>query len=578
MRRCRIRGDENRKAGDSLHSAFTVALSALCRLSPGFSIFERACAFPYFSKINPETRRLSPVFCLLAAMPLCAADFDILIRNARVADGTGNPWFHADVGVSGGKIALVGRAGKATADRTIDARGRVLAPGFIDVHTHVEGNVEKVPGGDNYVLDGVTTVVTGNCGGSEIDLPQFFGKLEKLGLGLNLATLVGHNSVRREVMGTANRQASPEEIARMEEIVDKAMRDGAVGFSTGLIYIPGTYASTEEVVALGKAAAKHGGVYASHMRDEGEHITEAITEAVQVGREAGVPVEISHFKIDTKRLWGSSDKTIALVERFRREGIDVVVDQYPYDHSSTNLGILLPSWALADGREKIHERLTDPETRARIAKEMEDMLRKKGHDDFSYARVASYKPEPAYEGRTITEINELKGREKTVANEIRTIFDLTLEGGAQMVYHSMGDEDVERILRYPNTAIGSDGGIREFGLGVPHPRSYGANARVLAEYVRRKKVLTLEDAVRRMTSLPARTFGFRNRGLVREGLAADLVLFDPVRVEDKATYEKPHQYSEGFDFVLVNGVPVVEDGKVTGKRPGQVLRHKDEPR
>jgi N-acyl-D-amino-acid deacylase len=512
-----------------------------------------------------------PALLLLAASAF-AADYDIVIRNARVVDGTGNPWFRADVGVRDGRIASVGDLSKATAYKTVDAANRVLAPGFIDVHTHVEGAVENIPGGDNYLLDGVTSIVTGNCGGSDSNLADFFKRLEKLGLGLNVASLIGHNTVRREIMGTENRLATPEEIEKMQAMVEKGMRDGAVGFSTGLIYIPGTYSNTAEVVALAKAAAKHGGVYASHMRDEGEHVLEAITEAVTVGKEAGMPVELSHFKIDTKTIWGTSTKSLALVEQFRREGVDVVVDQYPYDRSSTNLGVVLPTWALADGKEKIQERLKDPETRAKIKAEMKERLQRKGQDDFSYATVARYAPDSSYDGKTISEINVMKGREKTVDNEAETVLDLIAEGGAQMVYHSMGQEDMERILRYPNTAIGSDGGIREFGVGVPHPRSYGTNARVLAEYVRNRKVITLEDAVRRMTSLPARTFRFRDRGEIREGLAADLVLFDPEKVQDKATYPQPHQYSEGFDLVLVNGVAVIEGGKLTGARPGKVLR------
>jgi len=515
------------------------------------------------------------VFPFLCAA-LMGADFDVLIRNARVIDGTGNPWYRADVGVKGGVIASIGHFSEKSADRVIDARERVLAPGFIDVHTHIEGDVEKMPRGDNYLLDGVTSVVTGNCGGSELPLGPWFEKLETLGLGLNVASLVGHNTVRREVMGTANRLATPEEIAKMRELVEQAMREGAAGFSTGLIYIPGTYSNSDEVVALARPAGRMGGVYASHMRDEGAKVLEAIEEAVRAGGEAGARVELSHFKIDNQRLWGASDKSLALVEKYRRQGVDVVVDQYPYDRSSTNLGITLPSWALADGKDAVAERLSNPETRKRIAAEMEQKLKDLGHADYSYATVAGFKPEPSYEGKTISEVNVMKGREKTLANEIETVLDLIAMGGAQMVYHSMGEEDVERIMRYPNTAVASDGGIREFGAGMPHPRSYGTNARVLAEFVRERKVITLEDAVRRMTSLPARTFAFRGRGLVREGFAADLLIFDPRKVRDKATFQNPHQYSEGFDWVLVNGVVMVEDGKLTEARGGRVLRHKPE--
>jgi N-acyl-D-amino-acid deacylase len=308
------------------------------------------------------------------------------------------------------------------------------------------------------------------------------------------------------------------------------------------------------------------------MRDEGVDLLKAIDEAVTVGKEAGMRVQLSHFKVDNKKLWGSSDKSIALVEKYRKEGVDVVVDQYPYDHSSTNLGILLPSWALADGKAAIAERINSPESRSRIASEMKKMVTDLGQANYEYAIVATFTPEKSYEGKNISQINVLKGRPDTLEAQIDTILDLISQGGAQMVYHSMGNEDVERILKYPNTAIASDGGVREFGVGVPHPRSYATNSRVLAEFVRKRNVITLEDAIRRMTSLPARTFGFRDRGLVREGFAADLLIFDPAKVEDKATFQNPHQYTEGFDFVLVNGTPIVENGKLNEVLPGKILR------
>jgi len=518
-------------------------------------------------------------FLILAAAcgSLAAADYDLLIRNARILDGTGNPWYRADIGVRDGRVAAIGNLNEKTATRTIDARQRIAAPGFIDVHTHIEGGIEKVPRGDNYLLDGVTTVVTGNCGGSKLPLADWFLELEKTGIGLNVASLIGHNAVRAQVMGRANRLATAEEIAKMQALVEQGMKDGAVGFSTGLIYIPGTYSNTDEVVALAKMSGKYNGAYASHMRDEGAQVLEAITEAVTAGREGNARIQLSHFKIDNRKLWGASTKSLALVEKFRNEGVDVVIDQYPYDHSSTNLGITLPSWALADGAEAIAERLQSPETRKRIAVEMEKRLNDLGQPDYSYAIVANFRPEPSYEGKNISEINVLKGRAKTIANEIETIFDLMGQGGAQMVYHSMGEEDVDRIMKFPHTAIASDGGVREFGLGMPHPRSYGTNARVLAEYVRKRKVLTLEDAIRRMTSLPARTFALRDRGLLKEGMAADILILDPERVQDKATFAQPHQYSEGFDYVIVNGTVMVEDGRLTDARGGRVLRHKPTP-
>jgi len=508
------------------------------------------------------------LFFVALAAAAFAADFDVLIRNARVVDGTGNPWLRADVGVRADRIAAIGNLNGKTAALTIDARGRILAPGFIDVHTHIEGAVELNPQAANFLHQGVTSVITGNCGGSRTDLAVWFKRLEEIKLGLNVGSLIGHNAVRRDVMGTANRKATPEEITKMQALVDQAMRDGAVGFSTGLIYVPGTYSDTPEVVALAQTAGSYNAVYASHMRDEGRKVKEAITEAVTVGQASGLRVQISHFKIDTPAIWGYSKETIALVEQFRRDGVDVVVDQYPYDHSSTNLGITLPSWALADGQAAIVERLQSPETRARITREMLAQLAALGHKDYSYAIVASYKPKPEYEGKNIAEIAKAENKPET-----DTILAMIAEGGAQMVYHSMGDEDMLRILQYPNTAIASDAGVRDFGVGMPHPRGYGTNPRVLAEYVRKRKVLTLEDAIRRMTSLPARTFHLKDRGHLREGFAADLVLFDPEKVQDTSTYQAPHAYATGFDYVFVNGQPAIAEGKLTETRAGRILRH-----
>src|SRR5690349_19778275 len=378
---------------------------------------------------------------VLLAAHLAAADYDVLIRNARVIDGSGNAWFRAGVAVKDGRIAAIGPLAGATAARVIDARERIVAPGFIDVHTHVENNIERSPQAGNFLLDGVTTVITGNCGSSRLDLAAWFEKLEKLGLGINVASLVGHNTVRAEVMGGANRQATPEEIRKMQTLVDRAMREGAMGFSTGLEYVPGVYSNTAEVVALAKAAAAHGGVYTSHMRDEGTHEIEAITEAVNVGKEAGMPVEISHLKIDRRRMWGASDKSLELIEKFRREGVDVVADQYPYDRASTNLGIRLPAWALADG--KVKERLADPATRQKIADEMKKDLVVMGEPDYAFATVASLASNTAYEGKTIPDVAAMKGKPAGLDGQIETIFDLMNAGGAGMIYKLMGDVDID---------------------------------------------------------------------------------------------------------------------------------------
>jgi N-acyl-D-amino-acid deacylase len=498
--------------------------------------------------------------------------YDVLLRGGRIVDGSGNPWYVADVGVREGRVAAIGRLDEAAAARVVDVRGLVVAPGFIDVHTHVESGLARRPTADNFVLDGVTTLVTGNCGGSEVDLPRFFDELRAGGLSPNLATLVGHNSVRRAAMGTEERDPTSEEMARMEALVGEAMRAGAVGLSTGLIYVPGTYARTPEVVALARVAARHGGVYASHIRSEGDQVFAAIEEALDIGRQAGVPVQISHFKVSNKKLWGQSAKTIAMVDRARAGGLDVTVDQYPYTASSTSLATLLPAWALAGGADAVKQRLADPATRAKVAREMKDHIRRRnGRKRLDYAVVASCAWDRSRDGKTISRINEEAGGRRRLEDEIATVLDMTEKGGAQMVYHSMDERDVERILRVPYAMVASDAGVIEPGEGVPHPRGYGANARVLGRYVREKKTLRLEEAVRKMTSLPAQRFGLTERGLLRPGMWADLVVFDEAAVADRATYQAPHAASAGFRYVMVNGEIVAEDGRVLGARPGRIL-------
>jgi N-acyl-D-amino-acid deacylase len=524
-------------------------------------------------------------FVALALAAVCAAagalrreavadekPFDLVITNARVVDGSGNPWFRADVGIKGGRIARVGRVAASEGARAIDAGGKILAPGFIDVHAHVEDIYEQ-PDAENFVRMGVTTLVTGNCGGSAVDVGRFLGRMKEAPLSVNLATLVGHNSVRREVFGLANRAPSPEELERMKALVEQAMRDGAVGLSTGLIYVPGTYAKTDEVLELARVASRHGGVYATHMRNEGLKVEEAIRESIEIGEKAGLPVQISHFKISAKKLWGRSDTTLGLVRDARRRGLPVTVDQYAYTASSTSLDSRLPDWVLEGGREEGKKRLADPEQRRRAAREMKDGLKRSGHKDFSYAMVASHRAKPEYNGKSIAEITRLARNKKDVDSQIEQILAMYEAGGAQMVYHSMSEEDVRRILREPFTMVASDSGVRRFGEGVPHPRGYGNNARVLGTYVRELGVVTLEDAVRKMTSLPAQTFGFRDRGLVREGMAADLVVFDETLVADPSTFESPHQYAQGFTHVVVGGAVVLEEGRMTGARPGAALRH-----
>lgn len=511
------------------------------------------------------------VCCLGAIYCFAQTQVDILIKNGRILDGTGNSWYYGDVAIKNGKILKIGKLENITAAKTIDAKGLIVAPGFIDVHTHIEGGETRNPKADNFILDGVTTVVTGNCGASHTDIKKYLWRIDSIKPSINVATLIGHNDVRKAVMGTANRKPSEEELKKMENIVEDAMKNGAVGLSTGLIYIPGTYAETSEIIRLARVASRYKGVYASHMRDEGDSVVEAINEALLIGKEANLPVQISHFKLSGQHNWGRSKETVALIKKAREEGIDVTIDQYPYTASSTGLGTLLPDDVLSDGQDSINARLSRPEVRKYVKEYMLARLKKRKLKHFSYPVVANYRADTSMNGKSIEQINVLMGRKHKARYEAETVMDMMQKGGAGMVFHGMGDEDVKRIMQYPFNMFASDASIRVYGQGVPHPRGYGTNARVLSKYVRDEKVLTLEEAVRRMTSLPAQKFGLNDRGLLREGLAADIVIFDEKEVQDLSTYEKPHAYSKGFKYVLVNGQLVVENETHLGTRSGKAL-------
>ena len=496
---------------------------------------------------------------------------DVLIKNGKIIDGTGNGWYYADIAITNGKIIALKKNITIAAVKTIDAKGLIVAPGFIDVHTHIEGDEAKTPTADNFIYDGVTTVIAGNCGASNTDIGKYLHWIDSLQLSINVASLIGHNDVRKAVMGRANRDATESELLQMESIVDKAMKDGAVGLSTGLIYIPGTYTKTPEIVRLAKVAAKYNGIYASHMRDEGDSVTQAIEEALTIGREANIPVEISHFKLSGQQNWGRSNQTIPMIIAARKEGLDVTIDQYPYTASSTSLSTLLPDEILADGQDSIVARLSKPEIKKEVTAYMIKKLKNRKLKHYSYAVVAYYKIDTTLNGKSIEAINLLKGRKHKVSEEAITVMEMMVQGGASMIFHGMGEPDVQHIMQYPFNMFASDASIRAFGQGAPHPRGYGTNARVLGKYVREQKIISLEEAIRRMTSLPAQKFQLKNIGLLKEGMNADIVIFDEKEVSDKATFENPHQYSIGFKFVLVNGQLVVENAKHTGVKSGRAL-------
>lgn len=510
---------------------------------------------------------------LLAAAPLVQAhDYDVVIRNGRIADGTGNPAFLADVGIRDGRITAIGRLSGEGA-RELDAAGLIVAPGFIDVHTHAE-NVERHPLAENFLRMGVTTLILGNCGNSRVELGEYFGKLEESGISPNVASLIGHGAVRSRVIGgSVDRAPTDGELEAMKELVDQAMEDGAVGLSTGLIYLPGTFAQTDELVELARMAAAHDGIYVSHMRNEGREIFTALEELFGIARQAGIRAQISHIKLGGNIAWGQADKVLELIESKRAEGLDITQDQYLYTASSTGISQLVPRDAREGGRDRFREKIADPEQRREIVLQMIQNLRATGRDDYSYAAIASYRHDPELNGMRIHQAAKRKLGSDDLEAQIELIFEIESNGGASGVFHGMDEKDLQGFLRHPNTMFASDSSVRAFGEGVPHPRGYGNNARVLARYVRDLGLLRVEEAVRRMTSLPASSFRLKDRGLLKEGNWADIVVFDPSTVQDHADFTAPHQYATGFRYVLVNGEVTVENDEHTESRAGRILRH-----
>jgi N-acyl-D-amino-acid deacylase len=522
---------------------------------------------------------LRPLACAAAAVVLATglrvtaaqpARYDLLIAGGTVVDGTGRAGAVQDVAIKDGRIAAVGKIPRSQAAQVIEAAGLVVAPGFIDVHTHADALVDR-PDAANFVRMGVTTVVAGNCGGSALDVGAALAALRERPAAINFATLIGHNTVRAAVMGNVDRAPKAAEVARMRSLVWKAMADGAIGFSTGLQYVPGTYAKAPEIIDLARVAANAGGIYASHMRNEGTELEQSVAETIKVGEMAGTRVEISHLKVDSPNRWGASGTALGLIDAARQRGVDVRADQYAYTAASSTLGIRFPAWVLEGGQARLAERLNSPETWARIKGEMAALLAERGLADLSFANVAMFRPDPALNGLSMKQVASRRRGSDSADAQFEAAREMLLEGGASMVYHFMSDDDVDRIMRHPQVAIASDSGVIAFGDGVPHPRGYGNNARVLGLYSRVRRVIPLEEAIRKMTSLPAAHFKLGNRGIIRQGFAADLVVFDPATIADAATFEAPHAYANGIPYVLVNGVVVVKTGTQTDARPGQVV-------
>jgi N-acyl-D-amino-acid deacylase len=522
----------------------------------------------------PGLLRLPLLALLLSGCAAPPEPLDLLITGGTIIDGTGAPGFPGDVGVRDGRIVRVSREplDATAAARVIDATGLVVAPGFIDLHAHLEP-LPMLPGAESHVRQGVTTALGGPDGSSPWPIGEYLDKQQADGVGMNIGMLVGHNTIRREVMQAADRAPTDQELARMQEMVAQAMDEGAFGLSTGLRYIPGAFAGTDEVIALARVAGERGGIYTSHLRDEGFDLLEGVGEGIRIGAEADIPVILTHHKVVGAPMWGSSEQTLAMIDSARAAGIEVSADQYPYTATHTGISILVPSWALADGDDALQRRLADPVLRDSIrAGLLWNLVNDRGGNDLSRVQFSSVSWDRSLEGKTLKDWAERDGLDTRIETGVDLVLEAMRRGGANAIFHVLDEEDIERIMRHPETVPASDGRLSEPGVGHPHPRAYGTFPRVLARYVRERGVLTLEDAVRRMTSLAASRLGMEDRGRIREGAWADITLFDPATVADRSTFAEPHQYPDGIPWVIINGVPAVEEGVFMDVRPGAMLR------
>ncbi len=534
-----------------------------------------------------------------------AKGFDLVIRNGRVLDGTGSPYIKKDIGIKDGKIEKLGRIDGNTS-KTVDARGQVVSPGFIDSHSHNDRTIMLFPKAESFIHQGITTAVSGNCGESLgpvnpqtlsllqrylsatpkegvpfawdwRTLAEYYERVEKRGISMNLAPLVGQGTVRLAVKGYDSSPATKDEMRQMKRLVDEALSDGAFGMSTGLIYAPGTYSTTAELVELAGVLTKYGAIYTSHLRDEEANLMKSVDEAIQIGEANNIGVEISHHKVKGKANYGKVNATLREMEEARKRGVEVSCDVYPYVASSTGITAIIPTWLLEGGVDKMLERLKDKKLREKAKKEIIDntmagsnYIQAAGWNGIVIANCPS---NHKYDGKSLEKI--LRERKRFDDDPYEGFFDLILEvnGRANIIGFNMDEADVRTVIKHPLASICTDGTVTSpTGGGKPHPRYYGTFPRVLGKYVCEEKLLTLEEAVRKMTSLPAGKFNIPGRGIIKEGFFADIVVFDPETIIDKATFDDPHQYPEGISYVIVNGEVVVDHNKHTGARPGMVLR------
>ena len=527
------------------------------------------------------------VLLLLALAPafsFAAESLDVILEGGMVYSGDGSEGLVTDVGISGDRIVAVGNLSARESELRLDVTGLAVTPGFIDIHSHaVRGEVEKSglflwPDAENYIRQGVTTAIGGPDGGSWYPISELFGMFEAAPSAVNFGTFVGHNTVRELAMGRADRAATPAEMQAMKDMVASAMIEGAFGLSSGLKYIPGAYSETGEVIELARVAGEYGGIYITHMREEGVGLLDSVRETIRIGEEGNLPAQITHHKAMGARMWGKSTESLAMVDAANARGLDISSDQYPYAASSTGIDVLFPAWSLAGDAKDRLARLQDSAVRAKIKTAIiENLMYDRGGNDPSRVAIASCTWNPALNGKNLSEILQGRGLDPTMENAAELAMELEENGGCSAVYHAMAEEDVVRIMRHPKTMVASDGGIFMPNEDMPHPRNYGSFARVLGLYVREKGVLSFPQAVHKMTRMPADRIGLAQRGRIESGAIADIAVLNPETVIDRATFAQPHQMSEGVLHVFVNGQAVLVNGKMIGARPGRVLRISPKP-
>jgi len=503
-------------------------------------------------------------------------DYDIIIRDGYLIDGIGTPGYISDIAVKSGKIVKILKKISGSGKKIINAYGKIVSPGFIDIHTHCDKDLLKnahTRQALNYLFQGVTLIIGGNCGLLTSTVADFSSQVHDNSIGINVGMLIGHGYVREIVMGCVNRYANDCELEEMKKIVGNEMGKGAFGMSTGLIYIPGAFSETKEIVELCKVVRKYNGIYTTHLRDEAGGIITAMEEAFEIGRQSKIPVHLSHHKIMGEPMWGKSIETLGKISEYQNQGIEISFDQYPYNATKSNISSFFPAWALEGSLQDIKNRLSDFKTREQILeKVIWNMKNARGGGNPKNVVICESPNKPEIEGKSLAQLTEGNGLIPTCENASQIVLNLTALGDVKCIFHCLDEKDIEIIMKHNDGIVASDGVVVQFEKQKPHPRSYGTFPRILSKYVRELKIISIEEAIRKMTSNPAKRLGLTDRGVLKEGACGDIVVFDPLEIQDVSTFERPHQYAKGVNFLIINSTLIIDDGKFTGKMAGKFIK------